>query len=126
MALAGAVVNIPCFYALESESIFLKIIWRHLILVIMLIPKVFFDLTAIGDRIHDIFNPGSIFSIFFLSFINILWVYLFYLAASHTFSAHTMLLQLPMLFAVLWKVIRRQMVTILELIGIGCTVFGAY
>ena len=126
LSLIGAIINIPCFYSLPSDSIILKMTWRYLILIIMLIPKIFFDVAAIGDRIYEILNPSNLFYLLFLAFLNTIWVYLFYLAASHTFSAHTMLLQLPMLFLTLWKLLRRELLTYLELIGIGITVFGAY
>lgn len=126
LALFGAVINIPCFLTLPADSIFLRIIWRHFVLVVLLIPKLFYDSAALGSNINQTFSSTNMFNVFAISLINTIWLYLFYFAASHTFAAHTLLLQLPMLFLTFWKLIKKDVTTYLELIGVATCVFGAY
>ena len=79
-----------------------------------------------GDKMTKVFGSANMFNIFFLSIINTIWMFLFYYAASHTFAAHTLLLQLPILFLTLWKIITKETTTFIEIIGISTCVLGAY
>lgn len=126
LALFGAVINIPCFLSLEAESIFLKIIWRFFVLVIILLPKAFYDLSLNLDNLGKIFSSKNLLDLFFLSILNTIWVYMFYYAASHTFAAHTLLLQIPLMFLCIWKLLRRESTTYLEIIGLATCILGSY
>ena len=126
LALFGAVINIHCFLSLEAESIFLKIIWRFFVLVIILLPKAFYDLSLNLDNLGKIFSSKNLLDLFFLSILNTIWVYMFYYAASHTFAAHTLLLQIPLMFLCIWKLLRRESTTYLEIIGLATCILGSY
>ncbi len=127
MAFAGALLNLPCFLLLNGvESIFRRIIWRYLGLILVLSPRFAFDVLANMDSIGKILFANVI-PVFFLAAINTAYVYMVYFAVSHTFVAHTLLLSsIATTFLATWKIAQRAPYTTIEYIGIGVNVFGAY
>lgn len=126
LAFAGAVLNLPCFLHLSGEPIYLKIIWRYLILLIVLLPKFLIDLLSNIENIFNIFL-ANIFPILLLAILNTAQVYMIYYAVRHTYVAHTLLLcSIAPTFLATWKIAKNAPYTRLELLGIGFNVFGAY
>jgi len=126
LAFLGAILNLPSFLMLGTGSIFRRMIWRYLGLLIFLSPKMLYDFLANTEKISQaLFN--NVVPIFLLSFLNTLYVYLVYYAVSHTYVAHTLLLcSIPSTFYCTWKIARRSPYTTVEYVGIGVNVFGAY
>jgi hypothetical protein len=125
-ALLAAIVNLPSFLQLTASSIYLRIIWRYMIFLLLVIPRLVYDITQHASRLADIVSP-CVGPVFFLSLLNTAYVFLVYFAASHTFVAHTLLLcSIGTTFVATWKIINQERYTRLDYIGIGFNVFGAY
>lgn len=125
-ALAGAVINLPAFLYLYEQSTEVKVIWRFMLLIILLLPWVVNDIL---DNIHRFpeFFTKNISHILLHSFILCIYIYLVYYAVRETFVAHTLLLcSMSTTFSTVWKFIRSMPFTKLEYIGVAANVFGAY
>ncbi len=126
ISLLAAILNLPSFLLLEAKSIYLRIAWRYMIVLLLFVPKLLFD------AYNDVFKfvesvSGFAGSVFGLALLNTINLYLVYFAASHTFVAHTLLLcSIPTTFLATWKIASKQPFTRLEYVGIGINVFGAY
>lgn len=126
ISLLAAIFNVPSFLLLEAKSIYLRIAWRYMIVLIFFMPKLMFDaytdIFAFVESIGGFAGP-----IFSLSFLNTIVVFLIYYAAEHTFVAHTILLcSIPTTFLATWKIASKQPYTKIDYIGIGFNVFGGY
>lgn len=125
-ALLAAVVNLPSFLQLTAGSIYLRIIWRYMIFLILVIPRLVYDIAQNASRLADIVSP-CVGPVFFLSLLNTAYVFLVYFAVNHTFVAHTLLLcSIGTTFVATWKIINQERYTRLDYLGIGFNVFGAY
>ena len=126
LSLAGAVVNLPCFLKLQSQSVYLKVMWRYIALLVCVSPKLIMDFMEDAPKfIETVYS--NIFPAFFLSLIHGLYVYIVYFVVTETFVAHTLLLcSIPTTFSATWKIARSQPFTRLEYLGIAFNVFGAY
>jgi len=119
-------MNLPCFLALGEQSAQLKVIWRFMFVIIILIPWLVNDIYANISRFPDLIT-SNIASIFFHSFIYCGYIYLVYYAVRETFVAHTLLLcSIGTTFTAVWKIVKSQPYTKLEYLGIAANVFGAY
>jgi len=126
LAFIGGVVNIPSFLALQTESIYQRIIWRYSILALFIAPKFILDILLSITSLWNIFI-ANIIPLFCLSLLNTAYVYMVYYAARHTFVLHTLFLcSIGPTFAAAWKIIKREPYTALEYIGLGLNVFGVY
>jgi hypothetical protein len=126
ISLLAAVVHLPAFLALSEQSIYLKVAWRYLVLLVLSLPLLAYDLlTTTGDI--GVMIARNFSSIFFLSVANAIHVYLIYHSVQMTFVAHTLLLgSIGSTFGAVWKIISGQPYTRLEYLGIAANVFGAY
>ena len=126
ISLAAAIVNLPSFIALNSRSFFLRIIWRHLVELVILSPFLILDFISIEVSLFEMLS-ANLMPIFFLSLIYTFNVILVYYAAMHTYVVHTLLLcSIPTTFITLWKIVRRLPFSRLEYVGVALNVFGAY
>lgn len=126
VAFAGAVVHLPSFLLLTEQSLYLKVVWRYLVMFVGIFPIMIIDFIASDSLIVDIIK-GNAGAIFMTSIINTIYTYMVYFAVSQTFVVHTLLLcSIGPTFIATWKIIRKIPHSRLEYIGIGINVFGAY
>lgn len=126
LALGGAVMNLPSFLSLGEQSAQLKVIWRFMFVIIILVPWLVKDILANKQRFPDLLTY-NIASIFFHSFIYSAYIYLVYYAVRETFVAHTLLLcSIGTTFTAVWKIVKSQPYTRLEYLGVAANIFGAY
>jgi len=126
LSLAGAVVNLPCFLKLKSQSVYLKVMWRYLALLAIISPKVVIDFVNDAPKLIETVY-ANLFPAFLLSLVHSVYIYVVYFAVTETFVAHTLLLcSIPTTFAATWKIARSIPFTRLEYLGIAANVFGAY
>jgi len=125
-SLAAAILHLPSFRLLSTESIFVRIAWRYIVLFLMFAPKMAYDsYNNVFNFVDGIIEHAG--PVFGLSLLNLTYVYMLYFAVLHTFVAHTLLLgSIPTTFYAVWKIASKQPFTRLEYIGIGINVFGAY
>ena len=126
IALLGTVLNPSFFLVLDANSIYLRIAWRYIVILLLLIPKLIFDgyrdLFYFVECISDFAGPT-----FGLAFLNTLYNFLMYYSITHTYMVHSLLLcGIPSTFAVAWKIASKQFYSKLEYIGLGINIFGAY
>jgi len=122
----AAIVNIPSFLMLGEQSIYLKVMWRYLTLLVILSPPLIMEIMDDAPRFVELVYKNLL-PVFLLSILHTGYVYLVYYAATKTFVAHTILLcSIPTTFSATFKIARRLPFTRLEYIGIGINVFGAY
>lgn len=125
-ALFAAIIHLPSFKLLKATSIYLRIIWRYIIFLLILIPKLVFDIIQHAPNLSSIIAP-CLGPIFFLSLLNTAFVFLVYFAVEHTFVAHTLLLcSIGTTYVATWKIANQDPYTRLDYLGIGFNVFGAY
>jgi hypothetical protein len=126
LSLAGAIVNLPSFLKLSDSSVYLKVMWRYLALLVIISPKIVIDFVNDAPRLIEI-TYVNMFPVFLLSLIHYIFVLMIYFAATQTFVAHVILLcSIPTTFATTWKIARSMPFTRLEYLGIAFNVFGAY
>ena len=125
-SLVAAILHLPSFRLLSTESIFVRIAWRYIVLFLMFAPKMAYDsYNNVFNFVDSIIEHAG--PVFGLSLLNLTYVYMLYFAVLHTFVAHTLLLgSIPTTFSAVWKIASKQPFTRLEYIGIGINVFGAY
>lgn len=126
IALIAAIIHLPSFKLLDATSIYLRIIWRYMIFLILLIPKLIYDIIQNAQNFSSIVAP-CLGPVFFLSLLNTAFVFLVYFAVEHTFVAHTLLLcSIGTTYVATWKIANQDAYTRLDYLGIGFNVFGAY
>ena len=126
LALGGGVINLPSFLKLHENSVYIKVIWRFMFLLIILVPWLIYDITNNVARMPELIT-ANISPILLLSLLYSGFVYLIYHAVTLTFVAHTVLLfSIGTTFVATWKIARSQAYTRLEYLGIAANVFGAY
>lgn len=126
IALLAAILNPSFFLLLEAKSIYLRIAWRYMVVLLVFIPKLVFDvyndIFYFVECVSDFAGP-----VFGLAIVNTLYVYLMYFSLTHTFMVHTLLLcSIPTTFLATWRIASRQPFTRFDYIGIALNVFGAY
>ncbi len=126
LAFAGAVLNLPSFLMLSEQSVYLKVIWRYLIMLAGLVPLMILDFITSDSLIVDLIQDNCV-PVFFVSILNTAYIYMVYFAVTQTFVVHTLLLcSIGTTFITTWKIVRKIPFSRLEYIGIGVNVFGAY
>lgn len=128
-AFLGAMVNLPSFLIVSGQyqvSTPVVVVWRYSMLIICLLPLSIYDALSRIDTIWDTILLNLI-PMFFLAFLQTVYVYLIYFAVQRTFVAHTLLLcSIATTFLATWKIAKKAKYTAIEYIGIGINVFGAY
>lgn len=126
LAFIGSLLNLPSFLLLETQSISLRIMWRYFGLALIIAPWFLYDLLSASETVwRAIFD--NVVEVFILSLLNTLYVYLVYLSVGYTYVVHTLLLcSLGTAFLAAWKIAKRASYTVIEYVGIGVVVFGAY
>ena len=124
--LLGAVIDIPCFLKLNEQSIYLKIIWRYIAIIVLLIPILTLDFLIDPYKLLKLILKDA-FKVFILSMLHIAYIYLIYFSAENTLIIYTMLLcSMSTIFSTTWKIIRGIYFTRIEYIGLGISLIGAY
>ena len=124
--MTGGILKLPSFIMLEEQSIYIKIIWQYLIILIILSPILIMDFFDSGQYLSTL-SDTSFLSIFILSILHMLYIYLIYFSATKTFVVHTLLIaSMSITFTSTWKVIRSIPFTRIEYLGIGINIFGVY
>ena len=126
IALLGTVLNPSFFLILDANSIYLRIAWRYIIILLLLIPKLIFDgyrdLFYFVECISDFAGPT-----FGLAILNTLYNFLMYYSISHTYMVHSLLLcGIPSAFPLAWKIASKQFYSRLAYIGLGLNIFCVY
>jgi len=125
-ALAGGIVNLPSFLMLKNQSVYIKVVWKHVIMLGAITPFALLDM-IIGDALILDMVSDSLVPMFFLTILYCAYVYMVYFAVTQTFIAHTLLLcSIGTTFTTAWKIVRKLPFTRLEYLGIAANVFGAY
>lgn len=105
---------------------YLKIMWRYMIMLGITLPLM---ITDCMQSVQDFFSLmcNEIASVLILSLLHMAYVCLMYYSAENTFVMHTLVLSsTSIMFVALWKAVRRDPFTRLELIGIVVNVIGIY
>lgn len=126
LSLAGSVLNIPSFLMLADQSIYLKVMWRHSVVLIFTLPPV----------VIQYFNDAEMFLalvsanwclMFLQGLLQTVYVYLVYYAANKTFVSHSLIFStLPLVYSSLWKIVRRFPLTRIDYIGLSMVFFGMF
>eukprot|EP00826_Nyctotherus_ovalis_P017825 TRINITY_DN15270_c0_g1_i3.p2 TRINITY_DN15270_c0_g1~~TRINITY_DN15270_c0_g1_i3.p2 ORF type:complete len:164 (-),score=26.53 TRINITY_DN15270_c0_g1_i3:583-1074(-) len=126
LSLTGAILKLPSFLILDEQSIYLKVIWQYLIVLVVLCPILVIDFFD-SAQYFAAFADTSFLSVFVLSLLHMAFVYLVYFSATKTFVIHTLLIvSMSLTFSTTWKIIRSVPFTRLEYIGIAINVLGVY
>ncbi len=126
IALAGGILNLPSFLKLPQQSVYLKVIWKHIVMLVVLSPFMILDFAMSDTLIVDMVN-NNLGPVFFLALLHAAYTYMVYFAVTQTYVAHTLLLcSIASTFITTWKIARRLPFTRLEYLGIAANVFGAY
>lgn len=111
---------------LSEYSFQLRIIWRFTFLLIAVFPWFLKDLFTNSTIVNEAIISYT-FKVALLALLNCAYIYLVYFAACKTFVAHTVLLcSIAPTFVAAWKIARGIRFTIIDYVGIGFNVFGAY
>lgn len=126
VAVLAAILDPSFFLLLNAKSIYLRVAWKYMVMLLVLVPKLIFDgynnILYFVECISDFAGP-----VFGLAVVNTLYVYLMYYSLTRTFAFHTLLLcSLPSTFIAAWKIASKQPFTRFDYVGIGINVFGAY
>lgn len=126
LSLFGSIMNLPSYLMLKEQSIYVKIVWKHIVMTSIFSPFMILDLATSDIFIIKVI-VDNISSLITLSIISTLYNYLVYYAVTQTFVVHTLLLcSIATTFITTWKIARRLPFNRIEYIGIGFNVFGAY
>lgn len=126
LSLAGGILKLPSFLALDEQSIYLKVMWQYLIVLAVVCPILTVDFFDSGQYFAA-FADTNFLSAFALSLLHMGFVYLVYLSATRTFVMHTLLIvSMSLTFSTTWKIIRSVPFTRVEYIGIAINVLGVY
>jgi drug/metabolite transporter (DMT)-like permease len=111
---------------LSEYSVQLRIIWRFTFLLIAAFPWFLKDLLTNSTVVNEAILSFTI-KIAFAALFNCASIYLIYFSATKTYVAHTVLLcSIAPTFIAAWKIARGIRFTIIDYVGIGANVFGAY
>ena len=125
-AIAGATIDIPSFLVLNTKPIFLRIIWKHLIIIYFFLPKLLLDFKTHNFSFLQFLYKHYI-TYIWLSISLIFYQYFIYMCAMKSYIMHALLLGgLGSTFLIAWKIASKQAYGKIEYLGITANIIGIY